>query len=83
MYERTHCVYLETCSKDLLPMYSVIRQEFVLPKLLQIYKLVSCNSAIKWVLVFQNNPNDLDLSCKIDLDFGRVFFGGRKTLSNN
>ena len=41
---------------------SVVKQEFVHQKLLQIYvcKSVLCNSAMKWDFLFQNNPKDLD-----------------------
>ena len=47
----------------------------MLPKSQQICKSVSCNSAINWDFLFQNNPKDLDPSYKLDLDlldcFGR------------
>ena len=49
--------------------YSVIRWQFVLPKLLLIRKSVLCDSATKWIFLFQNNLKNLYPSYKMNLDF--------------
>ena len=41
-------------------IYLVIRWELILPISPQIYKSVSCNLAIKWGFLFQNDPKYLD-----------------------
>ena len=75
-------VYKTTSEQPEMPVsywvYSVTRWEFVLPKLLQIYKSVLSNSAIKWGFLFhlaikvgflfQNNHKYLNPSYKMDLD---------------
>ena len=52
-------------------MYSVVT--LILPITLNIYRIYS---VIRWSFSFQNNPKDLDPSCKTDLDLwdylGRV-----------
>ena len=50
-------------------IYLALRQDLHSLKWLQITKSVEWNFATIWVLSFLNNPKDLDLSCKIDLDF--------------
>ena len=61
-------------------IYLVMICEFTLPKSKQIWKSVLCNSAIKWVFLFQNNHKDLDPSYKMDLGFCGCFGGEKKDL---
>lgn len=45
-----------------------IRCEYTFPESLKICILVWCDSALKWGLLLQNSPKDLDLSYETDLD---------------
>ena len=63
-------------------IYPAIRQVFSPLEWLQITKLVLRNLAIIPILPFLNNPKDLDLSYKMDLDLSDCF-GREKTLSYN
>ena len=49
------------------------KENGVVTKHLKVYHI---SSVIRWSFSFQNNPKDLDLSCKMDLDLwdclGRV-----------
>ena len=58
-------------------IYSAIRQGCPSPEWVQIIKSVLCNFVVIRVLPFLNNPKDLDLSYKMDLDFWDCF-GRRK-----
>ena len=67
------------CWKALVQMhhiYPAIRQDFSLSQMTSITKSVIWNFAIIQVLPFLNNPNNLDPSYKMDLDFWDCF--GRK-----
>ena len=57
-------------------IYPAVRQGFFPLEWLQITKSVLWNFAIIPILPFLNNPKDLDLSCKMDLDLWDCF--GRK-----
>ena len=62
-------------------MYLAISQGFFPSlKCLQITKSVLWNFAMTWVLHFLNNPKDLYLSYKMDLDFGIVLEGKKLRL---
>ena len=63
-------------------IYPAIRQGFVPLEQLQITKSVLWNFAVIPVLPFLNNPKDLDLSYKTDLDLWDCF-GWKKTPSFN
>ena len=59
-----------------LPMYTVclaIRRGFPLSRMTTNNKKVLCNFAVIQVLPFHNNPKELDLSYKTDLDFWDCF----------
>ena len=60
----------------------LIGYKIVFPSLewLQITKSVLWNLAVILVLPYLNNPNDLELSYKMDLDFGIVLEGKKVCL---
>ena len=53
-----------------------IRQGHPLSKCSQMFKSALCTSAIRWDILFQNDPKNLDPSCKEDLDFWDYFRRG-------
>lgn len=59
--------------------FSVLWQELILPKLLQICKSVMCHSAIETGFLFWNSPKELDPAYKIDLALW-VWFGRENTV---
>ena len=67
--------FIKNCSYRI---YSAIRRAFLSLESLQITKSVLSNFALIQVLLFLNNPKDLDPSSQTDLDFWDCF--GRNKL---
>ena len=62
-------------SRNAYCIYSAIRRGFPLSRMITITKSILQNYAVILILPILNNPKDLDLSYKMDLDFS-----GRKIL---
>ena len=63
-------------------IYSAIRQGYPLARMTANNSISPMNLAVIQVLLFLNNPKDLDPSYKMDLDFWECF-GRKQTLSYN